>query len=109
MSLLQWFKSDHQYESLSLMLTNRKEQAFQRLQKLIETYFRGLMTADESAPPLFELLKFGSNYLKTDDNQSDIDAILCSRVYTTIGGRRVQLLDHDNGTFFGDFFGFMKK
>jgi hypothetical protein len=91
------------------VLQNRKDQAFQRLRKIIETYFSTLVTADHSAPPLFELLKFGSNYLKTDDNQSDIDAILCSRVYTNVEGKRVQLLDHDNATFFGDFFGFLKK
>ena len=41
--------------------------------------------------------------------QSDIDAILCTKVFTYIAGKRVNLLDHDNGTFFGDFFSFLGK
>ena len=76
---------------------------------MIESYFANLATIDQNGSPIFELLKFGSNYLKTDDLSSDIDAILCTRVYTSIGGKRVQLLDHDNSTFFGDFFSFLKK
>lgn len=64
----------------------------------------------------YKLAKFGSAYLKTDDFESDIDIVLCtyadynSWVENEEGTKiRMNFLDHENGTFFHSFYGYLQK
>lgn len=60
---------------------------------------------------LFELITFGSSYLKTDGPVSDIDSILCTYADITIieDGihRKIPIMDHENGSFFDEFFRYL--
>lgn len=56
---------------------------------------------------MFKVVKFGSFYLETDDFLSDLDLVLCTYSEVSIGKKVVKLLNHDNGTFFDQFFDFL--
>jgi hypothetical protein len=98
-------------------ISTQKEKAFVLLETIVDEYFcsfhQGLTN---NGQPIYKLLKFGSSYLKTDDFESDIDSILCtfaqieaSTNNSKANPKLFQILDHDNGSFFDIFFGYLQK
>ena len=108
--LLEWYQDIENTD-----FSDNKDRAFSLLQEIVTQYFQlhhpGLKCKEE---PIWRLLKFGSSYLKTDDFQSDIDTILCTFGQVECAGnsmnsRMINILDHDNGSFFDGFYRFVKS